>query len=595
MDKNRAKPGKIDQIERKNTDLSSLVVRPITPNEGDTWDDLMSTHHYLGFNSKTLTGKTLKYVAVLNGQWVALLGWGAAALKNSNREKWIDWSLEQKKQRLKYVVNNQRFLILPGIQIKNLASKVLALNTKRLSSDWQAAYGHPVLVVETFVNHNRFKGTCYRAAGWVPLGKTSGYGRKAGIYYYHGETKTVFLKPLHKDARVLLSAPFLPPEFAGGKKTMIDLNVASIETKGGLIDCLAEVSDPRKKRGIRHTNLSVLAVAICAILSGELTFAAIGEWAANLTQDLLKRFECRRHPDTGKYIHPSEPTIRRILQKVNAEEVDRAVGKWLEIQANDGAVAVDGKVLRGSKGGDGKRVYLVSAFLHNVGITVGQTQVEKKSNEITAFQPLLKPLNLEGKVVTADAIHTQVKNATFVVEEKKADYIFQVKQNQESLFETIRNLPDDVFSHKFNTIEKGHGRIEKRAIQSTTAIVGETEFPHVAQAMRVYRHFTEIKTGNTSEEISCYITSISREKAGDERLLELIRGHWSIENSSHYVRDVTFGEDRSQIRTGAAPRVFATMRNLAIAILRLNGVKNIAKELRNLIRKSGHAAELIGI
>jgi len=98
MDKNRAKPGIIDQIERKDTDLSPLVVRPITLNEKGTWDDLMSTHHYLGFNSKTLTGKTLKYAAVLNGQWVALLGWGAAALKNSNREKWIDWSLEQKKQ-----------------------------------------------------------------------------------------------------------------------------------------------------------------------------------------------------------------------------------------------------------------------------------------------------------------------------------------------------------------------------------------------------------------------------------------------------------------------------------------------------------------
>lgn len=531
--------------ERVPTLVSSLEIRLITPKEENTWNDLMSTHHYLGFNSKTLTGKTLKYVALLDGQWVALLGWGSASLKNSNREKWIGWSLEKKEQRLKYVVNNQRFLILPSIEIKNLASKALALNTKRLSNDWQAAYDHPVLVAETFVDHNRFNGTCYRAAGWVPLGKTSGYGRKAGIYYYHGQTKTVFLKPLHKDARALLAASFLPPEFAGGKKAMIDLNVASLETKGGLIDCLSEVSDPRKKRGIRHTNLSVLAVAICAILSGELTFAAIGEWAANLTQDLLKRLGCRRHPETGKYIPPSEPTIRRILQKVNAEEVDRAVGKWLEIQANDGAVAVDGKVLRGSKGADGKRVYLVSAFLHNVQITVGQTEVDKKSNEITAFQPLLEPLNLKGKVVTADAIHTQVKNAIYVVEEKGADYVFQVKQNQSTLFETIRNLPGDVFSHKFTTIEKGHGRIEKRVIQSTTAIVGETEFPYVAQAVRIYRNFTEIKSGNTSEETSYYITSISREKAGDERLLELIRGHWSIENSSHYVRDVTFGEDRS--------------------------------------------------
>jgi len=178
----------------------------------------MGKHHYLGFHS--LTGKTLKYVALLEGQWVALIGWGSAALKSRHREKWVGWSQEQKTQRLKFIANNQRFLILPGIQIENLASKVLALNMKRLPADWLATHGHTVLIAETFVDHSRFTGTCYRAAGWVPLGKTSGYGRKAGVYYYHGETKTIFTKPLHKDVQKILSASFLPPEYEGGEKAL---------------------------------------------------------------------------------------------------------------------------------------------------------------------------------------------------------------------------------------------------------------------------------------------------------------------------------------------------------------------------------------
>lgn len=551
----------------------------------------MNTHHYLGFHH--LPGESLKYVALLNGQWVALLGWGAAALKNGSREKWVGWSLEQKAQRLKYVVNNQRFLILPGVQIKNLASKALALNTKRLAADWQAAFGHPVLLAETFVDHSRFAGTCYRAAGWVAPGKTSGYGRSGSIYYYHGKTKTVFVKPLRPDARQLLAASFLPPEITGGEKAVLDLNTVSLEGEGSLLSCLAQVTDPRKKRGIRHKNLSVLAIAVCAILSGMTGFVAIAQWAGELTQDLLKRLSCRQHPETGEYIPPSEPTIRRLLQSVNADEVDRALNRWLDKQAKDGAIAVDGKTLKGAST-DGKKVHLLSAFLQKQKITIGQVQIDKKSNEITAFRPLLEPLDLEGKVVTADAMHTQVKNALFLVEEKKADYLFQVKQNQGHLYETIRNLPLDVFTPKYTTLEKGHGRIEKRVVQSTTTVEG-INFPYVAQVIRIYREFTEIKTGKVSTETSYYITSVSHDKAGNERLLELVRNHWSIENSSHYVRDVTFGEDRCQIKKGSAPRVLASMRNLAIALFRLRGIKNIAMGLRGMVLNQRNALELVGI
>ena len=164
---------------------------------------------------------------------------------------------------------------------------------KRLPADWLAIHGHTVLIAETFVDHSRFAGTCYRAAGWVPLGKTSGYGRKAGVYYYHGESKTIFTKPLHKDARKILSASFLPPEYEGGEKALIDLNAVPIHTKGGLLEHVARIKDPRKPRGIRHDQTSVLAVVICALLSGAKSFIGIGEWAANLSQEMLKRLGCK--------------------------------------------------------------------------------------------------------------------------------------------------------------------------------------------------------------------------------------------------------------------------------------------------------------
>jgi hypothetical protein len=440
-------------IINQSGNLKDLIVRPITPGEENDWNALMARHHYLGF--RCLSGRSLKYLALLDGRWVALIGWGGAALKCSPRDSWINWSGERKYERLQFIANNQRFLILPGVSIKNLASRVLALNVRRLPTDWEAAHGHTILMVETFVDHSRFKGTCYRAAGWIPIGKTSGYGRSGAIYYYHGKQKTVLVKPLSKKAPAILSAPFLPPELTGGKRAMVDLNTVSIESKGGLLDYLALLQDSRHRRGVRHSQISILAVAICALLSGAKGFNAVGEWAADLNQEMLKRLRCKYNERLEKYVPPSEKTLRLTLKRVDGDEVDDIIGQWLRPQSEDKAVAVDGKTLRGSAGADGKKVHLVSAFLQHEKMVVGQRQVDKKSNEITAFKPLLEPLDLEGKVVTADAMHTQVEHARFLVEDKKADFIFSVKQNQGTLFETIRNTPDEDFSPSAHNTGKG--------------------------------------------------------------------------------------------------------------------------------------------
>jgi len=444
-----------DKSIKQRVNLSGLVVRPITPDEEREWDTLMDLHHYLGF--RTLTGRRLKYVALLENRWVALIGWGSSALKCTPRDRWIGWPNERDYDRLQYIANNQRFLVLPGVSIKNLASKVLALNVKRLSMDWENVYGHPILVVETFVDHSRYKGTCYLAAGWLPLGETTGYGRTGGKYYHHGQTKTVLVKPLIKGAAEILAAEFLSPELKGENNIIIDMNKVNIDKKDGLLEHMALIADQREKRGIRHPQVTILTIAVAAILSGSKSFVAIGEWAANLQQDMLKRFGVRYNLRLGKRIPPSEKTLRNTLKRVDGDEADFVIGRWLSLQtkADDKAVAVDGKTLRGSTRVDGKRTHLVAAFLHHEKVVINQQQVDDKSNEITTFIPLLEPLDIKDRVVTADAMHTQTNNARFLVEEKEADYIFPVKQNQGTLFNTISRINEDSFSPSVSDKREG--------------------------------------------------------------------------------------------------------------------------------------------
>ena len=431
-------------MEDWNLDLKRLNVRLIKSGEETEWNSLMARHHYLGFHR--LVGETLKYIAECDGKWIALLGWGTAAFKSRHRDRWIGWLPEQQWQRLKYITNNLRFLILPEFRVKNLASKVLSLNEKCLSQDWQAVYGHPVLIMETFVDGTRFKGTCYLAANWTYLGESRGFARNGGRWYYHGRPKKILVRALRTDARQVLSAPVWMPELTGGGTIMLNLKAVTTERASQLVQALAKITDPRKRRGIRHSQVSVLAIAVCAVLSGCRSYAAIGEWAADLSQRLLKRFGCRQNPATGEYIAPSEPTLRRVLQKVDPDEVDRVIGIWIESQQSGDAIAIDGKALRGAIGNNGKPIHLVAAFLHKEGAVIAQTQVVEKSNEITAIKPLLDPLDIAGKVVTLDALHTQTKTAQYLKEEKNADYVLFVKGNQPSLLNDIQTLDLESFS-----------------------------------------------------------------------------------------------------------------------------------------------------
>ena len=427
-----------DASEAQDVALRRIVVRPIDQAELPRWREAMERHHYLGDGE--IVGETLRHVAEIEGRWLALLGWGAAALKSRHREAYVGWDERMKHQRLHLIANNVRFLVLPSARVPHLASAVLARSVRRLSGDFETRYGHPILLAETFVDVERFRGTCYRAANWVRLGETRGMARKGKGYEAHGRKKALFVYALHPRAREVLAAPFLSPEIlrrssmAAMPAVCVDVNKLPLDGEGGLVEVLREMVDPRKPRGIRHPLENVLAMAVMACLSGMRSYEAIAEWAKELPQDVLKRMKC------WCWKAPSEPTFRRVLQMVDPDEVDRRVSAWLVALAESGAISLDGKTLRGSADGAKPAMHLLAAITHGQGVVVAQSQVGEKSNEIPGAKPLLERLDLAGVTVTADAMHTQTDLARHLVEEKKADYVLIVKDNQPTLRADIASL-----------------------------------------------------------------------------------------------------------------------------------------------------------
>src|SRR6266487_180835 len=233
----------------------------------------------------------------------------------------------------------------------------------------------------------------------------------------------------------------------------VHLDDGAITGPDGLLERRQTLTDPRARRGKRHRLAGLLAIAAAAVLGGARSYTAIAEFASELDAATLARLGTWRRPYSDCWIPPSEATLRRTLQQVDADALDRLVGDWLAdqqppAQAGDqpAAVAVDGKALRGAVGPDGQQVHLLAALAHGSGTVLAQRRVDAKTNEITGFQPLLDEVDLAGRVVTADALHTQVEHARYLVEDRKADYVLCVKDNQPGLVAAIDQLAPDVFS-----------------------------------------------------------------------------------------------------------------------------------------------------
>jgi hypothetical protein len=327
-------------LRESRVHLSALIVRPVAVAEQPHFQTLMQSHHYLGALPKI--GHTVWYVATFNEQWVALMSFSAAALKCGARDRWIGWSLRHHYDRLHLIANQSRFVILPQHHHRNLASRVLSLCRRRIQADWVARFGFPLLLLETFVDPQRFVGTIYRAANWHCVGDTLGYQRYRASYSPTPRSpKRVFVQPLQRNARALLSRPLLDARYHSG---VVRLKL-SAEQMQSLPGFFWPIPDPRRAQGRRHPLASVLAIAIAAVLCGARGYQAIADWAKALNPHARARFGCRY--SNGRYQLPSGSIIRDVLMRVDPVALDQALQQWsAHYGALDESLAIDGNTLR---------------------------------------------------------------------------------------------------------------------------------------------------------------------------------------------------------------------------------------------------------
>jgi hypothetical protein len=298
---------------------------------------------------------------------------------------------------------------------------------KRLAADWRERFGHPLVLIETFVDPQRFRGTVYLAANWVYLGETRGYRRvRHGYSRTAVSAKKVFVRPLQSDARAVLARPVLEPSYrTGGSKIM--LTAAQMRS---LPEFFAEIPDPRRAQGRRHRLSVVLAIAAAATLCGMRGYKAISDWAKSLGAKGRERFGCRRQD--GRYVVPSEYIMRDVLIRIDPAALDRALQRWNALYGQpDETLAIDGKTLRNAVDDEGHQTHVMSLIGHEtkacyaqekVGAlpVEGNTEELKQTNEIKIAIPLLDNVEVEGKDITADAMLTQRKLAEYLVETRKA-------------------------------------------------------------------------------------------------------------------------------------------------------------------------------
>ena len=421
-------------------------MRTVRPDEEPRWNELMRRHHYLGF--RNFCGNRLRQVAVHGERWLGLLGWHAAALHCAARDRWIGWTSLQRRQRLFLVANQSRFLLLSAAgQHPGLASRVLGQSLRQLPREWQQRHRAPLLLAETFVDPALFDGTCYRAANWIEVGRTQGFGRVRGgpiSYQAHGAPKRVFVYPLQADAAAQLSAERAPAHWQP-HQPVITLKPAQWRSLRAFLD---QVSDSRGRRGLRYPLGTALTLLLAGRLAGCQTLTELCDFGRALSQSTLALIGSRLRPQTGRYEAPGISSWHYILKQVEAKQVEDLLATWMAEQVPDlqadsdegepavQAVGLDGKVLRGSYdrdlGADGKPLdqpaqQQLSALDLASGTVIGQRGFSGRKDEAegATLRELVTQL-APGTCVIADALHTDRGTAQHLLDHG-LDFILTVK------------------------------------------------------------------------------------------------------------------------------------------------------------------------
>lgn len=374
------------------------------------------------------------------------------------------------------------------------------------------------------------------------------------------------------------------------------------EEVGDLREALAGLVDPRRRRGVRHTLLTILLVAVVAVLAGAQNFREIGDDAADLPQELLARVRARWHPHRLRFLPPSAATIRRVVTALDATALDRVVYDWLSRRtgwterdpAGQWRVAIDGKQIAGASR-TGSPVRLFSALVHGQATTIAQVRVPDTTNETTQVAPLLDGIDVTGALITADAAHTQRDTCRLLVDDCGADYLLTIKGNQPGLrraaSDALLGRDPDRPAHLDIDHTRGHQVHRSVWVADATAI----DWPHAAQVFLIRREIFDPLGARVHREFVFGVTSRDRRRLDPAGINIAARSHWEIENRQHWVRDVVFGEDAHTAYLGATPQVMATLRNLAISLIRHSGSNQIKRTTQRIRRNPVQALQLIGL
>lgn len=416
--------------------LREVQVEVALPTEIARIQRLLQQHHYLG--GIRPAGERLYYIARDgSGRWLGILLFNSAAKHLKHRDRWIGWSEEQRRRRLNLITNNSRFLLLPEASIPNLGSRVLSLTLERLAADWHKHYGHPVEIVETFVDPEQFCGTVYKASGWIELGQTDGWGRVRRDYYVkHDKPKRLFVRALRRQACRSLQAEHLKPALAVVEAKTPPRCTQRVKEISSIVEHFKKLPEYRARvecYPLFSLAALVLLAVLCEAPRGQTDLA---KFAGSLNPGQRRALGIRRNRQ-GKYPAPSQSTFSRFFSGIDPV---RLQNNLLEIQAlvrgpapKDQLVVIDGKEPRHGSG-----TSVLSAVSVPSQHFLGSALVDEKTNEIPVAQKELIPsLDLEGRLVSLDALHTQDETARTVVMEGGGDYLLTVKNNQPGLRENI--------------------------------------------------------------------------------------------------------------------------------------------------------------
>jgi hypothetical protein len=418
--------------------LDHLPVRPLTsPKDKARCNKLIIEHHYL--KDATLVGEQLRYVATYKGQWLAVASWSGAAFHLKDRDDFIGWDFERCRRRRPLLANNSRLLVLPECYYPNLISRFMKLMLGRLSADWLEHWGHPLAMVETFVDPQLYQGTAYKVSGWSHLGKTAGWKRDAADFYTkHDAPKQIWVRELVKNARVKLRAAQLPPEWARVEAQARPRCEHTVQEIRSLRETLRrQLPEFRRAQALGYPIAGMVCLIVMAMATGVRQGPDdLEKYADTLSEPQLRALGFRQDGRTGRHRSPKKTTFTRVLAGVDGQVLEQLLLDWqrrLTGPIQDSLVIVDGKKMR--HGG----VEMVNATTGS-GQFLGGVITDAKSNEIPAARQLLGRLDLAGKIVLSDAAHTQVETGQQILFEQGGDYVMTVKANQKTLQATLQDL-----------------------------------------------------------------------------------------------------------------------------------------------------------